>query len=94
MLKACETAAGEKRPGWYSRYERVEYGVVQVARLLQPDRVFQGTEGVRRPPKVGDVGTIVHAYDPTSFAVECVDASGLTIWLADFFAEELEFLKG
>ena len=33
------------------------------------------------------------AYDVTSFAVECVNEEGMTVWLADFFAEELEFLK-
>ena len=37
-------------------------------------------------------GTLVYASDVTSFAVECVSADGMTVWLADFFAEELEFL--
>ena len=70
----------------------VEYGVVRVARLLRPDRALQGTPGVCRAPQVGDTGTLVYAYDVTSFAVECVDTDGMTVWLADFFAEELEFL--
>jgi hypothetical protein len=73
--------------------DRLEYAVVKVIRLLQPDRGFHGTDGVRRPPQVGDVGTIVHVYDLTSFAVECLDGSGMTMWLADFFAEELELVK-
>jgi hypothetical protein len=46
---------------------------------------------VCRAPKVGDIGTVVFAYDVTSFAVECVNTDGMTVWLADFFAEELEF---
>lgn len=47
---------------------------------------------MRRAPQVGDTGTLVYAYDVTSFAVECVNTDGMTVWLADFFAEELEFL--
>jgi len=46
-----------------------------------------------RPPQVGDVGTIVFAYDLTSFAVECVNDNGMTVWLADFFGEELELVQ-
>ncbi len=42
--------------------------------------------------QVGDTGTVVFAYDVTAFAVECVNTDGTTVWLADFFAEELEFL--
>jgi hypothetical protein len=78
---------------WYKHRERVEYGIVRVAHLLQPDRTFQGAKNVCRAPEVGDIGTIVFAYDKTSFAVECVNKEGMTVWLADFFAEELEFLK-
>jgi hypothetical protein len=74
-------------------HDRVEYAVVRVIRLLQPYRSFQGTESISRPPQVGDVGTIVFAYDLTSFAVECVDGNGMTIWLADFFSEELELVQ-
>lgn len=70
-----------------------EYSVVRVARLLQSDRSFQGTAGVSRKPEIGDIGTIVHVYDMTSFAVECMNDDGMTVWLADFFAEELELVK-
>jgi hypothetical protein len=89
MLEAVEKMASPKA----TQSELVEYAVVRVARLLRSDRSFQGTEGVRRPPQVGDIGTIVHVYDLTLFAVECVDGSGMTVWLADFFADELEVVK-
>jgi len=92
MLKACEKRNNPSQFKKDKHHERVEYGVVRVARLLRPDRPFQGTPGVCRAPQVGDAGTLVHAYDVTSFAVECVNTDGLTVWLADFFAEELEFL--
>lgn len=81
-----------ERLEWYKGHERVEYGIVRVAHLHIADRPYQGTEGVRRPPRIGDLGTVVYAYDVTSFTVECVNSDGLTVWLADFFAEELEFL--
>ncbi len=92
MVEECERVAGleDARPN--SR-ELVEYAVVRVTRLLRSDRDFQGTEGVCRRPQIGDLGTIVFVYEPTAFAVECVDQDGMTVWLADFSADELERVK-
>jgi plasmid stabilization system protein ParE len=67
-----------------------EHDVVRVVRLLSPTREAGGTAQVSRQPRVGDVGTIVHVLGPHSFIVECVDTQGLTAWIADFEAEELE----
>jgi hypothetical protein len=94
MLRACERQDKAPQLEWHKHHERVEYGLARVARLLQPDRHFQGTPGLCRAPHVGDIGAVVFAYDVTSFAVECVNTDGMTVWLADFFAEELEFLGG
>lgn len=70
-----------------------EYDTVRVTRLARPDREYDGTPGHARPPAVGDSGTIVHEYDPDDptapVVVECVDAEGHTIWLADFERSEL-----
>ena len=55
-----------------------------------PGRSFDGTAGVMREPRIGDIGTIVHEYDRKAFIVECVDADGLTVWLADFTSDEIE----
>jgi len=93
MLMACEGQGKAPQLEWDKHHERIEYGVVRVARQLRADRHFQGTPGVCRAPQVSDTGTVVFAYDVTSFAVECVNTDGTTIWLADFFAEELEFLR-
>jgi len=41
-----------------------QYDIVRVVKLIQADRPYDGTESVRRPPKVGDVATICHEYDP------------------------------
>lgn len=73
-----------------------EYDVVHVARLDTVDRAYEGTEGVCRPPRVGDVAKICHEYEPWNpramVAVECVDESGCTLWLADFSRDELELV--
>jgi hypothetical protein len=71
----------------------VEYSMARVVRLLKPDRHFSGSENVSRPPQIGDVGTIVHVYDSLKACiVEMSDEKGMTIWLTDFIAEELEVL--
>jgi hypothetical protein len=71
-----------------------ELDVVCVCRLLAPSRTIDGTLDVRRQPRVGDIGAIVHALSEDEFIVECVDADGLTVWLADFASSELEIVKG
>lgn len=74
-----------------------EYDRVRVTQLLTPDRQFDGTEGVRRPPRSGDLASIVHEYlpnDPQAIvAVEKVNARGYTVWLADFSRDELELVS-
>ena len=74
-----------------------EYDTVRVVRLLTAERKFSGTVGVSRPPRVGDVATICHEYHPrdpdADVAVEMVDVSGSTIWLADFARDELELVS-
>ncbi len=78
-------------------FELREHDVVRVVRLLEQGRSFDGTEGVRRAPRIGDVGTIAHEYDPSHsdapVAVEMVDEDGMTVWLADFVREELELVQ-
>ncbi len=73
-----------------------EYDNVRIVRLLTENRHYDGTDGVRRAPEVGDVAIIVHEYDPEDprglVAVEKVDPDGNTIWLADFDREELEYV--
>lgn len=69
-----------------------ELDCVKIVKLLDKDRNFDGTEGVKRPPKVSDVGTIVFLKDEFCM-IECVDSDGHTIWLADFLTEELEVLE-
>jgi hypothetical protein len=71
-----------------------ELSVVEVVRLPSEPREFEGTEGVCRAPRVGDVGAIVHchAFSGTTYfyEVECVSGQGETIWLATMEHSELE----
>lgn len=70
-----------------------ELDTVRIVRLLIPNRPFDGSHAVKRPPELGDEGTIVYVHHrgsvPTSYTVEAVDTNGNTLWLADFVPEEL-----
>ena len=85
-LEGLARSSSSTHPPCDSRQVR-EYDVVRVVRLHTPDRRFDGTEGVRRAPQVGDVATICHELDPSDpsapVVVEMVDDNSLTIWLAD-----------
>jgi hypothetical protein len=70
-----------------------ELDVVRVTRLLTATRHVDGSSGAVRQPRIGDVGAIVHVFGEKTFAVECVDAAGLTAWVADFEAEEIELVS-
>jgi len=72
-----------------------EYDVVRVTQLIQRNRHYDGNEGIKRPPRVGDQGTIVHIPPGTDSwcIVECIDSDGATIWLADFTTDELELVE-
>jgi len=69
-----------------------ELDVVRVVQLAKPVRHYSGTVGVARAPRVGDVGTIVTWYAAANFCVECVADDGMTVWLADFGADEVELV--
>jgi hypothetical protein len=68
-----------------------ELDCVKIVKLLSENRPFDGTEGIKRPPRIGDTGTIVF-LEQNFCIVESVDSEGYTIWLADFLVEELEIL--
>ena len=74
----------------------LEFDVVRVAYLKKPDRSFDGSDGVKRPPVVGDIATVCYDYDPqnpsAAIAIEMVNDDGLTVWLADFERDELELV--
>ena len=71
-----------------------QYELVRIRQLLQPAADYDGWHVNQRPPQVSDVGTlldILHAPGlPDRYVVESCDADGVTAWLGDFAAEELE----
>ena len=71
-----------------------QYAVVRVRQLLHPPDHYDGWGLNKRPPQVGDTGTIVdilHAPDlPDCYVVESSGDGGVTVWLGDFCIEELE----
>ena len=71
-----------------------EYRLVRVRQLLKPPEAYDGWRLNSRPPRVGDLGTIVEILTaeglPDNYVVESRDDGGITIWLGDFQAEELE----
>lgn len=53
---------------------------------------------MKRPPQIGDLGTIVYIAPGSQgknswYIVECLDNNGLTVWLADFREDELELVE-
>jgi hypothetical protein len=70
------------------------HDIVKVIKLLDNrfDK-FTPSTFTKRPPQVGDVGTIVtvsEEEDVDSYCVECVDDQGRPAWLEYMRSEELE----
>ena len=73
-----------------------QYELVRVRQLLQPAVEYDGWRVNQRPPQVGDLGTLLDILQapglPDRYVVESSEADGITVWLGDFAAEELEAL--
>jgi len=72
-----------------------EYSIVRIVELKTANRPFDGSEMVKKTPKVGDTGTIVHITSNSKeniYIVEKVNSLGQTVWLADFLQDEIELL--
>jgi hypothetical protein len=71
-----------------------EYDAIKICSLREPNRSYDGTEGIMREPRVGDTGTVVDVLGEHSkgmmYVVECVNPEGNTVWLADFWESELD----
>jgi hypothetical protein len=71
-----------------------ELDCVKIIQLLESERHYDGTEGVKRAPQIGDEGTIVHVGvsdgKTVGYIVESIDSKGFTIWLADFLPDEIQ----
>lgn len=74
-----------------------QFDVVRIVRLDTPSRHYDGTQGISRAPRVGDVGSVVELWTSGGpndlMIVEATDEEGRTLWLADFSGSELELLS-
>ncbi|MGC4091755.1 MAG: hypothetical protein QM756_28495 [Polyangiaceae bacterium] len=71
-----------------------QFELVRVVELVRRDEHRNGWKVNQRFPALGDVGTITDVVRAPGLAeryvVECSGADGVTIWLEDFDAQELE----
>jgi hypothetical protein len=71
-----------------------EYELVRVRQLIQSADDLDGWRLNLRAPTPGDVGTVLGVLTapgfPNKYVVECSGNDGISIWLADFFEEEIE----
>jgi hypothetical protein len=70
------------------------YALVRVRQLLRSPEEYDGWHVNQRPPRIGDLGTIVKILKapelPLNYVVEASDPDGATVWLGDFLEDELE----
>lgn len=67
---------------------------VRVQKLLHDAQSYDGWRVNKRAPQVGDCGTVLDVLSgpnlPNKYVVESCLHDGSSLWLADFYAEELE----
>ncbi len=67
---------------------------VRVRHLRNEASSYDGWRVNQRPPQVGDFGTVLDVLSapnlPNKYVVESCLPDGTSLWLADFFAEEIE----
>ena len=67
--------------------------VVRVARVLVAEREVTGSSATPPQPRVGDIGSIVADVGDGLYLVESCTADGITIWMTELAAEELELAE-
>lgn len=84
----------EHPAGSYDAAGLRQYGLVRVRRQLNAPETYDGWRVNQRPPRAGDVGTLLDvltaAGHPDRYVVECSGEDGVSVWLADFLADEIE----
>ena len=63
---------------------------VRVARVLVAEREVTGSSATPPQPRLGDIGSIVADVGDGLYLVESCTADGITIWMTELAAEELE----
>ena len=77
----------------------IEFDTVRIVALHGTPESHLAVADAERPPRVGDLGTVVHlvptfdADDPaTRFIVESSEGGPSWVWLAEFGRDELELV--
>ncbi len=72
----------------------LEFSRVRVIKLLHPVNEYDVWTFSKRPPQIGDIGTVVdiqQATDlPTKYVVECTNSTEGAVWLCGLDIEEIE----
>ena len=74
--------------GWRFRPD----DVVRVVRVLVSEREVTGSSAMPPQPRVGDTGTVVADVGDGLYLVESCTDDGMTIWMTELAAEELELV--
>ena len=70
----------------------VEYAIVEVVKLARNPKEYNGWGVNKRPPAVGERGTIVDIHEEngqTVYVVESESVNGVPAWLGVFTSDEI-----
>ena len=75
----------------------IQYEVVRVRKILFPEQDYDDWAVNQRKPQVGDTGILIEILEAPGlqprYVVESIGADGMTIFLSDFDAEEIESIR-
>ena len=66
---------------------------VRVVRLLEEEREVTGSSNPAPQPRVGDRATVVADVGEGLYLLESCTDDGVTLWMAEFAAEEMELIE-
>ena len=66
---------------------------VRVVRLLEPEREVTGSSDPAPQPRIGDRATVVADVGEGLYLLESCTDDGVTLWMAEFAAEELALVE-
>jgi hypothetical protein len=74
------------------------YDLIEVVSDIPEGRSLGGSGGVAREPQRGDVGAVLEILEgggdgEKGYIAECVDGDGLTIWVSDFYENEIRLYQ-
>ena len=69
------------------------HDVVRVARLVERQRVVDGSTATPPQPRVGETGTVVEAVGDDVYLVERHTDDGRVLWIAEFMGAELALVE-